>query len=67
MTPEVQARLDGRPEVLRTLQAMEDSGGEPDVVGRDEAAAGLVFCDCAPESPSGRRSLCYLRAAVITG
>ena len=56
---EVQARLDGRPGALRTLQAMEDSGGEPDVVGRDETAAGFVFCDCAPESPGGRRSLCY--------
>jgi hypothetical protein len=38
---------------------MESSGGEPDVIGRDAATGELLLCDCAPETPSGRRSLCY--------
>jgi hypothetical protein len=38
---------------------METSGGEPDVIGHDEATGRLIFCDCSAESPSGRRSLCY--------
>lgn len=58
----VQARLDGRPEALASLNAMEISGGEPDVTGRDGEA--YVFCDCAPESPKGRRSCCYDREAL---
>lgn len=59
-------RLLGRPELLRTLATMEPTGGEPDVVrlpgvsGSPEAGpATIAFCDCAPESPIGRRSLCY--------
>jgi len=59
---DVLARLQARPDALAVLQRMEDSGGEPDVTGREEGDA-IVFCDCAPESPSGRRSLCYDRAA----
>lgn len=57
----VLARLEARPDALAALGAMEASGGEPDVVhlGGD----GITFCDCAPETPSGRRSLCYDRAA----
>jgi hypothetical protein len=43
---------------------MEQTGGEPDVVGRDNATGAFVFVDCAPESPSGRRSLCYDRRAL---
>lgn len=43
---------------------MEESGGEPDVVGRDGATGAVIFCDCAAESPAGRRSLCYDRAAL---
>ena len=43
---------------------MEDTGGEPDVVGRDPATGRFSFCDCAPESPCGRRSLCYDREAL---
>ena len=61
---EVQARLEQRPAALQALRRMEDSGGEPDVVGRDPASGQLGFCDCAPESPSGRRSLCYDRDAL---
>jgi hypothetical protein len=55
----VLARLDATPAALQALAAMESSGGEPDVIGRDEATGALLFCDCAPETPSGRRSLCY--------
>ena len=43
---------------------MEASGGEPDVIAQDEASGELVICDCAAESPVGRRSLCYDRAAL---
>jgi hypothetical protein len=57
---EVAARLlQAKPQKLKALQAMEDTGGEPDVIGRDEAAGGFVFCDCSAESPKGRRSVCY--------
>lgn len=42
---------------------MEETGGEPDVIGQDEAAGAIMFYDCSPESPAGRRSLCYDRAA----
>ena len=59
----VEARLDRHPEAVRTLRAMEDSGGEPDVIGADKSGA-ITFCDCAAESPSGRRSLCYDKKAL---
>ncbi len=55
----VEAKLEGNAAALRALQAMEDSGGEPDVIGRDPSTGRFVFCDCAAESPVGRRSLCY--------
>lgn len=60
----VQARLAARPKALAALAAMEDSGGEPDVIAHDPASGALTFCDCAAESPAGRRSLCYDRAAL---
>lgn len=60
---EVQARLDKHPDALRSLGAMEESGGAPDVIGRDQAGR-FTFCDCSAESPEGRRSLCYDRAAL---
>jgi hypothetical protein len=60
---DVIARLEGQPAALRALHQMEETGGEPDVVGR-EATGEVVFCDCSPESPSGRRSLCYDREAL---
>lgn len=56
---QVLARLESTPAAVEALAAMEASGGEPDVIGRDEATGRLVFCDCAAESPAGRRSLCY--------
>jgi hypothetical protein len=55
----VLARLDATPAALRSLAGMESSSGEPDVIGRDAATGELLLCDCAPETPSGRRSLCY--------
>ena len=55
----VLAKLEDRPAALVSLAAMEASGGEPDVIGVDNATGAFLFCDCAPESPSGRRSLCY--------
>lgn len=61
---EVQARLETHPDKLRSLAEMEASGGEPDVVGQDPRTGEYVFCDCAAESPAGRRSLCYDRAAL---
>jgi hypothetical protein len=61
---EVEARLVANPAALRSLAAMEETGGEPDVVKRDDATGRFVFCDCSPETPSGRRSLCFDRAAL---
>lgn len=61
---DVLARLEARPEKLRSLYEMERSGGEPDVIGRDKASGEFIFVDCSPESPSGRRSLCYDRKAL---
>ena len=58
---EVQARLDGNPVALESLRQMEATGGEPDVIGQDMATGRFTFCDCAAESPAGRRSLCYDR------
>lgn len=55
----VQARLDKHPEHLPALQQMETTGGEPDVIAYDAATGACTFCDCAPESPAGRRSLCF--------
>lgn len=59
----VQARLEAHPEKLWSLHEMERTGGEPDVIGYDETTGEILFCDCSPESPKGRRSLCYDRAA----
>lgn len=56
---EVQAKLELNPEKLRSLNAMETTGGEPDVVGFDKKTSEFLFFDCAAESPAGRRSLCY--------
>ncbi len=56
---EVRARLEGDSSALGSLGQMEATGGEPDVIGRDETTGRLTFCDCSAESPAGRRSLCY--------
>lgn len=60
----VDARLAANPATLDTLFAMEQSGGEPDVISRDDTSGEIVFCDCAAESPAGRRSLCFDRKAL---
>jgi len=60
----VQAKLEGSPAALKSLHEMESSGGEPDVIGYDEASGQYIFCDCSAESPPGRRSLCYDREAL---
>ncbi len=60
----VQARLETRPDALMSLLEMEATGGEPDVIGQDRKSGQFIFCDCAPESPKGRRSCCYDRKAL---
>ncbi|WP_030138643.1 DUF4256 domain-containing protein [Pseudomonas fluorescens] len=61
---DIQTRLENNPNALKTLQAMEATGGEPDVIGLDPGTGVVTFFDCAKESPTGRRSLCYDRAAL---
>ncbi len=60
----VQAKLEGNPEKLWSLNEMERTGGEPDVVGLDETTGEYIFYDCSKESPKGRRSICYDREAL---
>ncbi|MBC7842872.1 MAG: DUF4256 domain-containing protein [Gemmatimonadaceae bacterium] len=60
----VLARLDAQAEALQAIAEMERTGGEPDVIGRDDASGAFIVCDCSAESPAGRRSLCYDRAAL---
>jgi len=60
----VQARLDAAPEKLWSLGEMERTGGEPDVVGWEDATGGIIIVDCATESPEGRRNVCYDREAL---
>jgi len=59
----VQAKLEANSAKLWSLNQMEQTGGEPDVVGFDESTGEYLFYDCSPESPKGRRSLCYDREA----
>jgi hypothetical protein len=56
---DVQAKLERNSDALRSVQEMEATGGEPDVIGAAEDSGHLMFCDFSPESPSGRRSTCY--------
>jgi hypothetical protein len=60
----VQAKLEATPEKLWSLNEMEKTGGEPDVVAFDKKSGEYIFYDCSIESPKGRRSLCYDRAAL---
>ena len=62
--PKVQARLEAKPDKLWSLNEMEQTGGEPDVVGHDKKTGEYIFYDCSAESPNGRRSLCYDREAL---
>jgi hypothetical protein len=61
---QVRARLESHPAALKALGAMEATGGEPDVIGPASQAGRFAFFDCSAESPPGRRSLCYDRAAL---
>lgn len=60
---EVQSKLESDPAKLWSLSQMDRTGGEPDVIGFDKTTGEYVFFDCSPESPKGRRSLCYDRQA----
>jgi len=60
----VQAKLEASPEKLWSLNEMESTGGEPDVVGHDKKTGEFIFYDCSAESPKGRRSICYDREAL---
>jgi hypothetical protein len=60
----VQARLEANSEKLWSINEMESTGGEPDVVGHDKKTGEYIFYDCSEESPKGRRSLCYDREAL---
>lgn len=61
---DIQAKLETGTEKLWSLNEMENTGGEPDVVGYDKKSGAYVFCDCSIESPVGRRNLCYDREAL---
>jgi len=60
----VQARLEANHEKLWSLNEMERTGGEPDVTGHDKKTGEYIFYDCSPESPKGRRNVCYDREAL---
>jgi hypothetical protein len=60
----VQSRLEANTEKLWSLQEMERTGGEPDVVGQDKKTGEFIFYDCSEESPKGRRSICYDHEAL---
>ncbi len=60
----VQAKLNANPKKLEALFEMENTGGEPDVAGYDEKTKAFIFYDCSPETPAGRRSICYDRKAL---
>jgi hypothetical protein len=61
---QVQAKLEANAEQLWSLNEMERTGGEPDVVGHDKKTGEYIFYDCSAESPKGRRSVCYDREAL---
>ena len=62
--PQVQAKLESNAEKLWSVNEMERTGGEPDVVGHDKKTGEYIFYDCSAESPKARRSLCYDREAL---
>jgi hypothetical protein len=63
---DIEKRLEGNTLALTSLQQMEATGGEPDVIGYDRTTRRVTFCDCSPESPSGRRSTCFDREARVS-
>ena len=60
----VQAKLEADPKKFWSLHEMEKTGGEPDCIGQDKKSGEYIFYDCSPETPSGRRSICYDREAL---
>ncbi len=60
----VKAKVEANPEKLWSLNEMEESGGEPDVVGQDQKTGEFIFFDCSPESPKGRVAVCYDREGL---
>ncbi|MBI1344579.1 MAG: DUF4256 family protein [Terrimonas sp.] len=62
----IQAKLEANPEKLWSIHEMESTGGEPDVIGQDKKTGTYLFYDCSPESPAGRRSVCYDPAALAS-
>ncbi|MFC4873188.1 DUF4256 domain-containing protein [Negadavirga shengliensis] len=61
---DIQKKLEANPDKLWSLDEMEITGGEPDVVGHDKKTGEYIFYDCSPESPKGRRSVCYDNEAL---
>ena len=61
----VQKKLEDNSDALASLQEMEETGGEPDVIGKTRDGR-FIFCDCSPESPQGRRSICYDAEALAS-
>ncbi|MGN6293796.1 MAG: DUF4256 domain-containing protein [Chitinophagaceae bacterium] len=62
----VQARLETNAKKLWSLNEMEMTGGEPDIIGHDKKTGEYIFCDCSAESPKGRRSVCYDHKAQVS-
>ncbi|NMB43036.1 MAG: DUF4256 domain-containing protein, partial [Clostridiales bacterium] len=60
---DVKERLIAKPDKMWSLLQMEDTGGEPDVIAYDKDTGEFIFCDCSPETPSGRRSICFDKEA----
>lgn len=61
---EIKEKLEANPEKLWSLNQMEETGGEPDIVGSDEKTGQYIFYDCSAESPKARRNVCYDREAM---
>jgi hypothetical protein len=62
--PKIQSKLEANAEKLWSLNEMESTGGEPDVISHDKKTDEYLFYDCSAESPNGRRSVCYDRKAL---
>lgn len=63
---EIEAKLETSRSKLWSLFRMEETGGEPDVIGQDKSSGEFIFCDCSEESPKGRRSVCYDRDGLVS-
>src|ERR1044071_7713764 len=61
---DIQAKLESNPKKIASLTEMENTGGQPDVIGQDKKSSEFLFVDCGPRRPEGRYSLCYDREAL---